>query len=94
MDSQWYWESLHEKDAAGGSVSILVKFVSVELDLSEEWANHQIIINSRRGELKRPGIGGGLSFSSLSFTSFSNRCRMLKWNFQETNARGAWPSLQ
>lgn len=94
MDSQWCWESLREKDAAGGRVSILVKFVSVGLDLSEEWANHQISINSRRGELERPFIGGGLSFSSLSFTSFSNRCHVLKWNFQETNALGAWPSLQ
>lgn len=45
-------------------------FVSVGLDLSEEWANHQIIINSRKGELERPFIGGGLSFSSLSFMSF------------------------
>lgn len=54
MDSEWSWESLHEKDAAGGNVSVLVKFVSVGLGLSEEWANHQIIIQeevSSRGHL-------------------------------------------
>ena len=55
MDSEWSWECLHEKDAAGGDVSVLlVKFVSVGIGLSEEWANHQVIIQeevSSRGHL-------------------------------------------